>query len=217
MTYNEYAQVLEAKNPKTGRALHAGRLQRHRLERRGHGHAAGRHLGQHREARVRPGLPGHDGQVPRRPRSRAGSTAATTPRSASTSCVAKGSKLGKSHQLWQMNEINKLIWPSPDGIGIDRPGGLGPDGRDLAQHQERRGQDGASPRTRRRAPTPATSTPPPWRCSSEADVDVEGTDFEPDRGRAQGGRRLAGRGRSVPGTRAPAPAGATRRRTRGAR
>jgi NitT/TauT family transport system substrate-binding protein len=32
--------------------------------------------------------------------------------------VAKGSKLGASHQLWQMNEINKLIWPSPNGIGI---------------------------------------------------------------------------------------------------
>jgi NitT/TauT family transport system substrate-binding protein len=32
--------------------------------------------------------------------------------------VAKGSKLGKSHQLWQMNEINKLVWPSPKGVGI---------------------------------------------------------------------------------------------------
>jgi NitT/TauT family transport system substrate-binding protein len=32
--------------------------------------------------------------------------------------VAKGSKLGKSHQQWQMNEINKLIWPSPAGIGM---------------------------------------------------------------------------------------------------
>ena len=32
--------------------------------------------------------------------------------------VAKGSKLGASHQLWQMNEINKLIWPSENGIGI---------------------------------------------------------------------------------------------------
>ena len=32
--------------------------------------------------------------------------------------VAKGSKLGASHQLWQMNEINKLIWPSPsEGAG----------------------------------------------------------------------------------------------------
>jgi NitT/TauT family transport system substrate-binding protein len=32
--------------------------------------------------------------------------------------VAKGSKLGKSHQAWQMNEVNKLIWPSPTGIGM---------------------------------------------------------------------------------------------------
>ena len=32
--------------------------------------------------------------------------------------VAKGSKLGKSHQAWQMNEINKLIWPSAGGVGM---------------------------------------------------------------------------------------------------
>ena len=32
--------------------------------------------------------------------------------------VAKGSKLGASHQLWQMNEINKLIWPAPNGVGM---------------------------------------------------------------------------------------------------
>ncbi|MDQ1367505.1 MAG: NitT/TauT family transport system substrate-binding protein [Acidimicrobiaceae bacterium] len=31
--------------------------------------------------------------------------------------VAKGSKLGNSHQLWQTNEINKLVWPSPKGAG----------------------------------------------------------------------------------------------------
>lgn len=29
-----------------------------------------------------------------------------------------GPQLGASHQLWQTNEVNKLIWPSPDGIGI---------------------------------------------------------------------------------------------------
>jgi NitT/TauT family transport system substrate-binding protein len=27
--------------------------------------------------------------------------------------VKKGSTLGASHQLWQINEVNKLIWPSP--------------------------------------------------------------------------------------------------------
>lgn len=29
-----------------------------------------------------------------------------------------GTTLGESHQAWQLNEINKLIWPSPDGIGM---------------------------------------------------------------------------------------------------
>ena len=35
--------------------------------------------------------------------------------------VAKGSKLGSSHQLWQTNEVNKLIWPSPKGAGYIDP------------------------------------------------------------------------------------------------
>ncbi len=29
-----------------------------------------------------------------------------------------GSTLGAGHQAWMMNEVNPLIWPSPDGIGI---------------------------------------------------------------------------------------------------
>jgi NitT/TauT family transport system substrate-binding protein len=32
--------------------------------------------------------------------------------------VAAGSQLGNSHQLWQTNEVNKLIWPSLAGIGM---------------------------------------------------------------------------------------------------
>ena len=31
--------------------------------------------------------------------------------------VAAGSTLGASHQLWQVNEVNKLIWPAPAGAG----------------------------------------------------------------------------------------------------
>jgi NitT/TauT family transport system substrate-binding protein len=31
--------------------------------------------------------------------------------------LAKGSQLGASHQAWQLNEINGLIWPSTNGIG----------------------------------------------------------------------------------------------------
>jgi len=32
--------------------------------------------------------------------------------------LASGSTLGKAHQTWQMNEVSKLIWPSDNGIGM---------------------------------------------------------------------------------------------------
>ncbi len=32
-----------------------------------------------------------------------------------------GPTLGASHQAWQMNEVNALIWPSPGGIGVMDP------------------------------------------------------------------------------------------------
>lgn len=32
--------------------------------------------------------------------------------------VNAGSTLGAGHQAWMMNEINPLIWPSPNGIGL---------------------------------------------------------------------------------------------------
>ena len=35
--------------------------------------------------------------------------------------VAAGSTLGAGHQAWMMNEINPLIWPSPNGIGVMDP------------------------------------------------------------------------------------------------
>jgi NitT/TauT family transport system substrate-binding protein len=36
-----------------------------------------------------------------------------------TSIVLKnGTALGHGHQLWQMNEINKLVWPNPSGVGV---------------------------------------------------------------------------------------------------
>ena len=44
MTYNELAQVLEVKNPKTGQALHADRPERDQDAERRHRDARGRHL-----------------------------------------------------------------------------------------------------------------------------------------------------------------------------
>ncbi len=35
--------------------------------------------------------------------------------------VKAGSTLGTGHQTWMMNEINALVWPAPNGIGIMDP------------------------------------------------------------------------------------------------
>jgi NitT/TauT family transport system substrate-binding protein len=32
-----------------------------------------------------------------------------------------GPTLGEGHQRWQMNEINKLIWPNELGVGVMNP------------------------------------------------------------------------------------------------
>jgi len=29
-----------------------------------------------------------------------------------------GPTLGEGHQRWQLNEINALIWPAPQGVGV---------------------------------------------------------------------------------------------------
>ena len=44
--------------------------------------------------------------------------AAENPEEASEITIAAGSGWGPSHELWMVNETNKLIWPSEAGIGI---------------------------------------------------------------------------------------------------
>jgi NitT/TauT family transport system substrate-binding protein len=44
--------------------------------------------------------------------------AAENPEEAAQITIDEGSGWGESHELWMVNEVNKLIWPSPDGIGI---------------------------------------------------------------------------------------------------
>ncbi|WP_173921583.1 ABC transporter substrate-binding protein [Agromyces sp. Marseille-P2726] len=44
--------------------------------------------------------------------------AAENPEEASEITIAAGSGWGPSHELWMVNETNKLIWPAPDGIGV---------------------------------------------------------------------------------------------------
>ena len=64
--------------------------------------------------------------------------------------LAAGPTLGASHQLWQMNEINKLIWPAARRHRLHRPGGVGPHGRDRPEHAQPRRCDGADRATDRR-------------------------------------------------------------------
>lgn len=44
--------------------------------------------------------------------------AADNPEEASEITLAAGSGWGPSHELWMVNETNKLIWPSENGIGV---------------------------------------------------------------------------------------------------
>jgi NitT/TauT family transport system substrate-binding protein len=117
MTYNEYAQVLEAVNPDTGELYQpedftvidwnevgTAMLQdaiwadTERLE-------SDAEYGETAQAFVKASI---QGWVYCR----------DNPQECADLVVAQGSQLGASHQLWQMNEINKLIWPSPDGAGV---------------------------------------------------------------------------------------------------
>ena len=116
MIYNEYAQVLEAKNPKTGQLYQPGDFNVINWEQSGTGmlqDAIWANTDKLKDASYQ------DTAVKFIAASIEGWAYC---RDNADKCrdivVAKGSKLGNSHQLWQMNEINKLIWPAPNGAGM---------------------------------------------------------------------------------------------------
>ena len=117
MTYNEYAQVLEAKNPKTGALYTPADFNVVNYNDVGVGMlqdavwANGKKLASdtaYQDTTTKFLKASMKGWAYCRDNAQA----------CADLVVAKGSKLGKSHQLWQLNEINKLVWPSPKGIGI---------------------------------------------------------------------------------------------------
>jgi NitT/TauT family transport system substrate-binding protein len=119
MTYNEYAQVLETINPDTGELYQPDDLNVINWNDVGTAMlqdailADGERLGDaaYRETAVKFVEASLKGWI--------------WCRDNQEECVdivlAAGPTLGRSHQTWQLNEINKLIWPSPDGIGILDP------------------------------------------------------------------------------------------------
>ncbi|MFM8001323.1 MAG: ABC transporter substrate-binding protein [Actinomycetota bacterium] len=116
MTYNKYAQVLEAKNPATGALYTADDFNVVSYEAEG--------VGMLQDAIWADGKRLED---PAYVETATKFVAASLQgwafcRDNTSTCrdivVSKGSKLGASHQLWQMNEVNKLIWPAAGGAGM---------------------------------------------------------------------------------------------------
>jgi NitT/TauT family transport system substrate-binding protein len=117
MIYNEYAQVLEAENPETGELYQPEDLSVISYEEVGVGMlqdaiwADGERLANddaYRDIAVRLVTASLQGWAYCRDNVEA----------CRDLVVAQGSQLGDSHQLWQMNEINKLIWPAENGVGF---------------------------------------------------------------------------------------------------
>ena len=116
MTYNEYAQVLEAVNPETGELYTADDFNVVSYEEEGVGMlqdaiwASGERLADeaYRATAVKFVAASIQGWAYCRDNAQA----------CADIVVSKGSKLGASHQLWQMNEVNKLIWPAAGGAGM---------------------------------------------------------------------------------------------------
>jgi NitT/TauT family transport system substrate-binding protein len=116
MTYNEYAQVLEAINPATGALYQPSDLNVVSYEAEGVGMLQDAIWAD--EARLSD--PAYCGTAIAFVKASIQGWAYC--RDNIESCrdivVSKGSKLGATHQLWQMNEVNKLIWPAASGVGV---------------------------------------------------------------------------------------------------
>src|SRR5215471_4005806 len=117
MTYNELAQVLETKNPKTGKLYTLKDLNVFKLQNQGTGmledglFATQDWVNGHRDIATRFIAASDRGWIYCR----------NHVSDCTNIVLSNGPTLGKGHQTWQMNEINKLIWPNSEGIGVMDP------------------------------------------------------------------------------------------------
>jgi NitT/TauT family transport system substrate-binding protein len=114
MTYNELAQVLESKNPATGKLYTLKDLNVIPMQKQGTAMLEDNlfttqdWLNGHRDVAMRLIAASERGWIYCRDHVQ----------ECTNIVVQNGTALPAGHQLWQMNEINKLIWPSKLGIGI---------------------------------------------------------------------------------------------------
>ena len=116
MTYNEYALVLETPNPETGELFQPEDLNVISYEELGVGMlqdsiwADGARLAddpEYRDIAIRFVAASIEGWVFCR----------DNPEACSQYALDAGAQSEAGHQLWMMNEVNKLIWPAPAGFG----------------------------------------------------------------------------------------------------
>lgn len=120
MTYNEYAQVLETKNPATGELYQPDDL--NVIDWNDFGTAMLQDAIWADANRLADDEEYADVTVRFIKASIKGwAYARDNPERAARIVTEAGSQLGESHQLWMTNEINKLIWPSTDGVGMILP------------------------------------------------------------------------------------------------
>jgi len=116
MTYNELAQVLETTNPKTGNLYQLSDMNVIKLEDAGTGMLEDGVF-------VRGDwIADEDNQETAKKFLAASFKGWIYCRDHVEECTQivldNGPTLGKGHQAWMMNEINALVWPAPDGIGV---------------------------------------------------------------------------------------------------
>ena len=115
MTYNEYAQVLESKNPDTGELFKPEDL--NVIDWNDVGTAMLQDAIWANSEKLSD--PAYADQTTKLIKAsiKGWVYARDNPEEAATIVADAGSTLGESHQLWMTNEINKLIWPSTSGVG----------------------------------------------------------------------------------------------------
>jgi NitT/TauT family transport system substrate-binding protein len=119
MTYNELAQVLETKNPETGELYQLSDLNVMKMSDLGTGALEDgvfvREDWIQEEANQ---------DVARRflkASFRGWIFCRDNPEECLQIVLENGPTLGEGHQRWMLNEINKLIWPAPQGVGVMDP------------------------------------------------------------------------------------------------
>ena len=176
MTYNEYAQVLEAKNPATGKLYTADDLNVISYEEQGVGMlqdaiwADGARLSDatYKDTAVKFVAASLQGWAYCRDNVDACAKLVTD----------QGSALGLTHQTWQMNEVNKLIWPAADGVGFIQQAAWD---RTAALAQETKNLEGTTVLTK--APTADAFTndivTAAYAILKGLGVDINGTSYKP--------------------------------------